>query len=336
MLAGSQRSAKDCGRWFGLQRAGKEKATGKHWPVFTACLGGMAQLPSILVNSVLPGYRAAATELVEETSRHRRPADLPVIERLVARRLGEPELSAVLSHVNGGADAAADCLLREIRSYQPGARSSSASDLPTFIRVLLLSQIDSIWWSRATPFRSDADVLSSAELVDLRPLTFARKLEFQYRAQPAGFTGRARDWLRNKVLPGIRPRVAGLRFTRSRPVVVAVVNQIARQFADALPPRTPRLWVTSMVRSVEHQYRLRALGYAAVVPSSHCAGYACDLEMKWFRRFDPDNVLARLLSERQEAGQLNVIDEGTTWHLCVSPHACADLQADYDDQLRPQ
>ena len=240
----------------------------------------------------------------------------------------------MLSHVNGGADAAADCLLREIRSYQPGARSSSASDLPTFIRVLLLSQIDSIWWSGATPFRSDADVLSSAELVDLRPLTFARKLEFQYRAQPAGFTGRARDWLRNKVLPGIRPRVAGLRFTRSRPVVVAVVNQIARQFAAALPPRTPRLWVTSMVRSVEHQYRLRALGYAAVLPSSHCAGYACDLEMKWFRRFDPDNVLARLLSERQEAGQLNVIDAGKTWHLCVSPHACADLQAAYDDQLR--
>jgi len=200
--------------------------------------------------------------------------------------------------------------------------------------VLLLSQIDSVWWGGTTPFASDADVRSSTELVDLGPLTSANKLGFQYRVQPAGLTGRARDWILHKVLPEVRPRVAGLRFTRSRPVVIAVVNQIARQFAAALPAGTPRLWVTSMVRSVEHQYRLRALGYAALLPSSHCAGYACDLEMKWFRRFDPGNVLGRLLCERQEAGQLNFIDEGKQWHVCVSPHACDDLQAAYDNQLR--
>jgi hypothetical protein len=158
-------------------------------------------------------------------------------------------------------------------------------------------------------------------------------LEFQYRAQPAGLPGRARDWARHKMLPTLRPRVAGLRFTRSRPVVVAVVNQIARDFAAALPPRTPRLWVTSMVRSVEHQYRLRSLGYSAVLPSSHCAGYACDIEINWFRRFDPDNFLARILFERQKAGQLNVIDEGQAWHLCVNPFACDELRAAYEGQL---
>jgi hypothetical protein len=89
-----------------------------------------------------------------------------------------------------------------------------------------------------------------------------------------------------------------------------------------------------MVRSVEHQYRLRSLGYSAVLPSSHCAGYACDLEIGWFRQFDPDNLLSRLLVERQEAGQLNVIDEGQAWHLCVNPFACDELQAVYDGQLR--
>jgi Family of unknown function (DUF5715) len=290
-------------------------------------------LPSVQVNSLLPSYRAVVDGVVEEATRHRRICDAIAIEGLVARHLGEPEVAAILSHVDGGADVAADSLLRELRSYQPDGRSS-ASDLPTFIRVLLLSQIDSVWWSQTIPFISDADVLSSTELVDLTPLTRARKLDFQYRRQPAGLTGRARDWVQHKVQPGIRPRVAGLRFTRSRPVVVAVVNQIAREFAAALPPRTPRLWVTSMVRSVEHQYRLRALGYAAVLPSSHCAGYACDLEMKWFRRFDPGNVLARLLRDRQEAGQINFIDEGKAWHVCISPHACDDLQSAYDDQLR--
>jgi hypothetical protein len=111
-----------------------------------------------------------------------------------------------------------------------------------------------------------------------------------------------------------------------------VVNQIARELAAALPPRTPRPWVTSTVRSVQHQHRLRALGYAAVLPSSHCVGYACDLEMQWFRRFDHGNVLARLLLERQDAGQLNVIDEGQAWHLCVNPLARDELDAAYRAQ----
>jgi len=158
-------------------------------------------------------------------------------------------------------------------------------------------------------------------------------LQFQYRAQPAGLPGRVRDWAQRQALPAARPRTAGMRFTRSRPAVVAVVNQIASELAAALP-QTPRLWVTSMVRSVQHQLRLRSLGYAAVLPSSHCVGYACDLEMHWFRRFDQDNLLARLLFERQEAGQLNVIDEGQAWHLCVNPLACGELQAAYDAQLR--
>jgi hypothetical protein len=56
--------------------------------------------------------------------------------------------------------------------------------------------------------------------------------------------------------------------------------------------------------------------------------------MRWFRQFDPDNLLARLLFERQEAGQLNVIDEGQAWHLCVNPLVCGELQAAYDAQVR--
>jgi hypothetical protein len=44
-------------------------------------------------------------------------------------------------------------------------------------------------------------------------------------------------------------------------------------------------------------------------------------------------LLARLLLERQEAGQLNVIDEGQAWHLCINPLADDELQAAYSAQL---
>jgi hypothetical protein len=291
----------------------------------------IAQVSAGLSNSQLSVYRAAVADLVE-ASRCLGPPDLVAAERIVAGRLGQQEFASVLSRLDGGVDATAGRLMREIRNYRPSVRSS-ASDLPTFIRILLLSQIDSAWWNGTAPFVSDSDVLRSTELVDLTPLRSAKTLQFQYRAQSSGWPGRARDWAQRQALPDARPRTAGLRFTRSRPEVIAVVNQIAHELVAALPPRTPRLWVTSMVRSVRHQHRLRSLGYAAVLPSSHCVGFACDVEMRWFRQFDQDNLLGRLLLERQEAGELNVIDEGQAWHLCVSPLAYDQLQANYSAQL---
>jgi hypothetical protein len=290
-------------------------------------------ISNALPDSQLFGYRLAVDDLVKEAGRRRRPSNLLAAERFAAKHLGQPEFTAVFSRLDGGADVVAIRLISEIRAYRPSARSS-ASDLWTLVRIYLLSLVDSVWWKGTAPFVSDADVLCSNELVDLRPLRSAKLLQFQFHTQPAGLSGRVLDWVQHHALPGIRPRVAGLRFTRSRPAVVAVINQIARELAATLPARTPPLWVTSMVRSEQHQHHLRSLGYPAVLPSSHCVGYACDLETLWFRRFDQENRLARLLLERQESGQLNVIDEGHAWHVCVNPLACEELQAAYDAQLR--
>ena len=146
--------------------------------------GGTDQAPCGLPDSLLPAYRAAVEDLVEEARSHPGPSDVPDVERLVAKRLGQPELTAVLSYLDAGVDGAADRLSHEIRDYELGARRS-ASDLPTFIRILLLSQIDSAWWGGTTPFNSDTDVLESTELLDLDPLRSAKALEFRYRAQPA-------------------------------------------------------------------------------------------------------------------------------------------------------
>jgi hypothetical protein len=294
--------------------------------------GVISEEPPALSHSRLSSYRAAVGDLAREADTRLRSCGPLSAESLVGEHLGRPEFASVLSRVEGGVGAVAARLTREIDDYQPSTRSS-ASNLATFIRILLLSQIDAAWWSGVTPFVSDNDVLGSNELVDLSPLRSAKMLQFQYRTQSTRLPGRARDWAQRQALPAFRPRTAGLRFTRARPEVVAVVNQIARELAAALPPRSPQLWVTSMARSVEHQHRLRSLGYAAVLPSSHCVGYACDVEMNWFRRFDRDNLLACLLLERQEAGQLNVIDEGQAWHLCVSPLACHELLAVYDAHL---
>ena len=293
----------------------------------------MAHSSPVLPDPLLPGYRAAVDELMREVAGHPEASDATRVADLVAKRLQEPELEAVLCRLDGGDSGVAAGLLDAIGDFRPNAHNS-ASDLATFTRILLLSQIDAAWWRGTYHFAHDVDVDGSADLVDLGPLRSAKQLKFGYRAQPAGLPGRARDWVQHRFLPAHRPRVTGLRFTCSRPVVIAAVNQVAAEFAAAMPAGTPRIWVNSMVRSVQHQQRLRSLGYAAVLPSAHCAGYAADLESSWLRPFDPHNVLARILREHQEAGQLNVIDEGRTWHLCVNPNARGELQAAYDSQLR--
>jgi hypothetical protein len=52
-----------------------------------------------------------------------------------------------------------------------------------------------------------------------------------------------------------------------------------------------------------------------------------DMEMTWFRRFGAHTSLKGLLLEQQRAGQVNVIDEGQAWHMCLSPDAATALRA---------
>jgi hypothetical protein len=281
-------------------------------------------------NGLLTSYRSAVSELVDEADMASGPddADRPAAEKVLDARLPAPELTGVLSRVPGGIDAAADRLLQHVHDYRPNP-ASSADGLSALIRIYLLSQIDAAWWGSKPAFDTDDDVLSSDDLVDLDALRARRLLDFRYRRQPRGLPGRARDWGMRRTWPGRQPHTSGLLFTRARPESVVFLNELARDFSSKAPPSTPALWVTSLVRSVQHQHRLRALGYAAVMPSAHCAGYAMDVEMRWFRRFDADGVLAAALLDRQDAGDVNVIDEGQAWHVCVSPAASDRLRRAY-------
>jgi hypothetical protein len=193
------------------------------------------------------------------------------------------------------------------------------------IRIALLAQIDAMWWGGLTAYEADADVLGCGDLLDLDLLRRDGLLSFRYRHQSATLPGRAFRTAERLVAPGRAPRTAGLRLARARPDLLVMLNQLATAFSERAPRGTPPLWVTSLARSVAHQRHLRDLGYAAMLPSAHCVGYAADVEMTWFRRFGADQVLQEVLLERQAAGEINVIDEGQAWHVCVRPGAVSDL-----------
>lgn len=271
----------------------------------------------------LDSFALAVADLLAEADAERCRAGQAGVEAVLTRRLTGREFAEVFEATPAGADATADELLRRVRA-QPA--TGGPSDL-TLVRTLLLSQIDIVWWGRTEPYRTDADLLRSEKLVDLEAPRRTGRLAFRYRMQPSGLAGRLGHAAQRRLLPGYRPRTAGMRFSRTRPAVMTLLNQVADRFAAAAPAGTPRLWVTSLARSVSHQIRLAALGYPAILPSAHCVGYAADLEMSWYRRFGADRALAGVLLDLRAAGQVNVIDEGQVWHVCLHPDAAARLSA---------
>jgi Family of unknown function (DUF5715) len=277
----------------------------------------------------LARYRDAVADLLIEIAGHTGPEDLVKAEKVLTERLANAEFAAVLAASPEGRPAAISRLLREVRHYQPQARNCAA-DLVAHIRIHLFALIDVMWWGSTRAFVTDSDLLHSAELVDLEPLRRGGELRFRYRRQARTLPVRAVRAADRRLRPDRTPRTAGLRFARARREGLTLLNQLAADFAAAAPG-TPPLWVTSLTRSIEQQRRLRALGYTATLPSAHCVGYAMDIEMSWFRRFGAASMLEGLLLERQRAGEVNAIDEGQTWHLCLSPALVAGKAPDVRD-----
>jgi hypothetical protein len=266
----------------------------------------------------LPAYRSAVTDLVASFERSDAAASPRLAARILSRRLADPEIAAVIEHTPQGSAGVLDRLLLEVRGYRPAPRGS-AIGLSALLRISLLAQIDALWWGRQEPYPTDAAVLGAGDLLDLDVLREGGLLRFRYRHQAGSLVARAGRSVERRALPSRAPMTAGLWLARARPASVALLNHIAAQFAERAPRGTPPLWVTSLARSVEHQRRLRALGYAALLPSAHCVGYAADLEMAWFRRFGAHRALQEVLLDWQRSGDVNVIDEGQAWHVCLRP-----------------
>ncbi|MEV0844198.1 DUF5715 family protein [Actinocatenispora sera] len=277
----------------------------------------------------VPAYRSAVADLLAELTRD--PARTPAI---LTRRLAEPVYAGLLAATPRGRTAVLGDLLRAVQAV---LRRPGGEPVP-LVRVQLLAQIDALWWGRSPAYPSGAELCAAADLVDLEPLRRAGRLGFRYRRQPTHLVGRAirsahRRAVQRGLWPERSPRTAGLRYPRTRPEAVALLNQVARRFAERAPAGTPPLWVTSLARSTRHQDRLTRLGYPTMPASAHCSGYAVDVELAWYARYGARHVLAAELLARQDAGQVNVIDEGQVWHVCLSPAALPALRRDFDAAL---
>jgi hypothetical protein len=262
-------------------------------------------------------YRVAVGELAAEIGQFG-SMDTHTAEHIMARRLSDGEFSAVLGATPEGRDETIAKLLFEVRNYEPGPQTAVGS-LAALVRISLLAQIDVMWWGSDRGYLTDAELLDATELIDLDELNAEGRLRFRYRHQAETLLGRAARKAQRQTLPRRSPRTAGLWLAKARPEAVDWLNQLADDFDVQTPAGTPPLWVTSLTRSVAQQRRLKELGYVASLPSAHCVGYAVDVEMAWYRLFRAHRILRGLLLDRQRAGEVNVIDEGQAWHVCLRP-----------------
>ncbi|QLQ36132.1 DUF5715 family protein [Micromonospora robiginosa] len=278
----------------------------------------------------LGAYRAAVAELLVEVGALADAPSTTARQVLLDQRLREPAIAAVLEATPQGLVGARETLLLEMARHQPAA---SAPDLTALVRTYLLSRIDVLWWRDSPALLTDDQVRASIDLVDLEWLRRRGLLEFRYRELPATAVGRGLRAVRRRVRPAAAPDTAGLLIPRARREMIAFLNDVAREFVAVTRPGTPPLWVTSLVRSAEHQHRLRRLGRAAAVPSGHSLGWAVDVELDWYERFGARAALAGLLLARQDAGEINVVDEGPAWHLCLAPAARRRFRRAYEAEM---
>jgi hypothetical protein len=273
----------------------------------------------------------AATKESADLLRHRRASIETVFDELEALGPGaDPEqvaaiLSDALEHptlgflsdVEGGSERVVTQAVQDYVRFTPNP-ASNAKSAAGLVRILLLQNVDLLWWDDVDDFEDDAS-LERADLLDLRRERRRGRVDFSFGIASDGIVRRGRDFLVQRLAPDREPRGPGLACTKARPAMLGLLNEVAHRVAEEAPTGTPPIRVNSIVRTVEHQHHLRTLGFSALSPSAHCRGWAADIEVDWFARFGADSALREVLLDYLDNGLLNVIDEGRAWHVCLNP-----------------
>jgi hypothetical protein len=114
----------------------------------------------------------------------------------------------------------------------------------------------------------------------------------------------------------------GLTTTRCTKAMVGLINQVAEEAADRLGRGGGfRVLVNSVLRTEAYQDSLACIGYVAPRYSAHLAGYAVDVEKRWYEHHDAQahRAIEATLAELFAGQVVNLIEEGTHWHVCLAP-----------------
>jgi hypothetical protein len=203
------------------------------------------------------------------------------------------------------------------------------------LAVLLGQVIDATWYASYPRYRSDADVLRDDRLVTFRRSKEDFHVRFdyvQYHGHPVMRIPNSVRLRYRHVLNHPGRYTQGLTTTRCTRAMAALLNQIAATVTDDVRPRRPvRLMVNSVLRTVTFQHSLATWGYVAPRRSAHLAGYAADIEKRWYDRHAPrvGRSLGLVVADLVERDVIHAVDGGSHWHICLDPARIPRLEAEF-------
>jgi hypothetical protein len=265
---------------------------------------------------VTAGYRASLAHAVERIGRARSPDEVDDVAEA---------LLAVAGPVVGGEAVER---FREETAYLWSTFPSRLKGLGKYqemVSVLLGQVVDATWYEGYPRYRTDADVRRDERLVTFRRSKEDFLVRFDYVQYHDHPLMRIPNSLRLRYRhvrnhPGRYTQ--GLTSTRCTRAMAALMNEIADIVSGDVRSRRPvRIMVNSVLRTVAFQHSLATWGYVAPRRSAHLAGYAADIEKRWYERHAPAvcRSLERVLADLVERDVVYATDGGSHWHVCLNP-----------------
>lgn len=196
--------------------------------------------------------------------------------------------------------------------------------------IYLLQHIEYFWYKDFTVFENTEELFQDASIYKLDSLRKKYQLLFQYRHLKTGVLSRSQNGVRKRI-DIIRRNPAGntigMQTGYSRVEIMVLINEINANISTVYGKQI-KLQVNSILRTFENQQNLINIGYNATFFSSHCVGYAIDVERKWYALNDRRlfKIIRDCLSIYHDKEIINLIDEGVVWHVCLNPKHIKEYQ----------
>jgi hypothetical protein len=193
------------------------------------------------------------------------------------------------------------------------------------LEVLLGQAVDFYWYAQYPQYHSYQDVKNDPHLCSFRRFDEDFDVKFMYVQYYRHVLMRVPNSLRlryRRLVNHPGKYTQGLMTTRCKPAMVGLINRISEDVESAIRPRKSfKILVNSILRTVEYQHSLAKIGYVAPRNSGHLAGYAVDVEKIWYQENDQraHAAIEEILDDLYASGVVNLIREGTHWHICLHP-----------------
>jgi hypothetical protein len=187
----------------------------------------------------------------------------------------------------------------------------------------LLASIEYEWYGQTLLYTDSILMNGTHDLIDLRLLPEGQA-KFKFVETKKGVFSRFENAYRvrrDKIINAPSKNTIGMRTPFLKNELFLFLNDFVGIISQRLGSRLS-LQVNSLLRTIEHQKQLNAIGYSLSAFSAHSTGFAADIERAWYLENNKlvyetiNDELMRL--QRSEA--INLIDEGSVWHVSLNPY----------------